>query len=195
MAMTAKHRSINKKIILAVIIVILVSILSFVVWSLIHEKPKEVAPKPNYDQTVKIQMDYPGYKSLENLKSRSDYIFIGQPMDNGEVVVDTSNEDDPYPLPETHYTLKVTDVIKGEVGKKATLIQTGGVMDGVLYTAEDEPQIEYGKTYIVFAVGSDGEYGALAGGNAVSEIKNGSFKINSNVGFKGKKKFSIDDVK
>ncbi|MDN5819269.1 MAG: hypothetical protein L0H36_01020 [bacterium] len=187
-------KAVSKQIALPTIILIAATVLFFVAWGLISSDTKDVAQKPSYNETVIMHMDHPTYTSMSELKADADYIFIGEAMDNGRVVIDAGDSGDPDPAPDTYYTLEVHDVIKGNVGKKATLVQSGGVKDGVLFTAEDYPSIDYEKIYIVFAIGSNGEYGALAGGYAISEIKDGSFTFSDNTGAIGRKPMSVKDL-
>lgn len=182
----------KKKRVVSAIVGLAMAVFGLSIWFYVTRDKDIAYEKENYSNTTFIQMDYPTYSTIDELKSGADYIFTAQALNNGRTVIDAGDSGDPDPIPNTKYSLKVKDVYKGKVKKSnASLLRTGGVKHGTLFTAEDYPVIEKGNTYIVFAIGSDGEYGALAGGYAVSQVSDNEFVLNKNVGLSSTKPHSV----
>lgn len=66
----------------------------------------------------------------------------------------------------TVVTLRIDDVYKGaaQAGRSIEIVQTGGVIDGTTYVADDEPALVTGEHYLLFATDSfDGAFVILGG--------------------------------
>ncbi len=135
---------------------------------------------------VQLQADYLGYDTV-TLPREAALVVEGTVLSSeytvGYSTFDGDNpQDNPYfgmpenevqkaieeagGVPTTLVTIRVDAVHKGPVspGTPISVIQTGGVMDGVRYELVAEPPLETGGRYLLFLADSgDGVYGILGG--------------------------------
>ena len=81
-------------------------------------------------------------------------------------------------VPMTVVTLRVNTVHKGvaEVGKTITVVQLGGIIDGIIYRSLDEPPLVVGEKYLLFAADSfDSEFAVLGGSAGTYRLANGEY--------------------
>ncbi|PPG41385.1 hypothetical protein C5C30_08330 [Rathayibacter sp. AY2B5] len=141
--------------------------------------------QPVVERTAQMAVQYPFY-DLPQLVQEADRIIEGTAVSTSDVIqYPTYEGDDPLvnPLSDlseeeqrasaregaiaaTEVQLEVTVVHKGAAEEQITITQTGGVMDGVLYTTTQEPLLAPGTSYLLFL--SDGERPYLLGGGAGS---------------------------
>lgn len=146
--------------------------------------------------TVELQADYPAYDTA-TLFEEATLIVEGTALATEATVLtpryegDTPEENPLLGLseeeirramaqdegiPATAVTFRVDAVHQGSVepGDEITVIQTGGVVDGVTYLAVHEPLLVTGESYLLFvADGFDGAF-AILGGSAGTYLSSGN---------------------
>lgn len=121
--------------------------------------------QPVIERTAQMAVQYPFY-DLPQLVQEADRIIEGTAVSTSDVIqYPTYEGDDPLvnPLSDlseeeqrtaaregaiaaTEVQLEVTVVHKGAAEEQITITQTGGVMDGVLYTTTQEPLLAPGTS-------------------------------------------------
>lgn len=144
---------------------------------------------------VPLQADYPSYDT-QGLVEEATLIVEGTALSTEHTVLtpryegDTPEENPLLGLSEeekqraieqddgvaaTAVTFRVDVVHHGAVkpGQEVTVIQTGGVVDGVTYQVEGEVILDTGESYLLFATDSfDGAF-AILGGSAGTYLSSG----------------------
>lgn len=152
--------------------------------------------EPAEGSTVQLQADYPSYDT-DSLIEEATLIVEGTALATEPTVLmpryegDTPEENPLLGLSEeekkkaieqddgiaaTAITFRVDVVHKGvvEPGQEVTIIQTGGVIDGVTYQVEGLVMLATGESYLLFATDSfDGAF-ALLGGSAGTYLSSGN---------------------
>ncbi len=137
-------------------------------------------------RTVQVQADYPGYDTA-GLVEEATLVVEGTALATEYTVVEPRYEgDDPEENPlaglseeekqdaldgaagvaATAVTFRVDVVHRGQAqpGQEVTVMQTGGVIDGVTYEVEGEVPLEVEQAYLLFARdGFDGAFTVLGG--------------------------------
>jgi len=151
-----------------------------------------------------MMVDYPYYELDEMVDQAS--LIVEATVVSSEYVVETPTyvpgdnpEEDPlYGLSEaekaaalanvdafvsTAVRLRLDTVHRGDLsaGQEITIMQTGGVLDGVAYVAHGEPILEPGDGYLLFATSRpDGAFHTLAGPAGIYAVSDdGSFTATS----------------
>jgi len=151
-----------------------------------------------------MMVDYPYYELDEMVDQAS--LIVEATVVSSEYVVETPTyvpgdnpEEDPlYGLSEaekaealanvdafvsTAVRLRLDTVHRGDLspGQEITIMQTGGVLDGVAYVAHGEPILEPGDGYLFFATSRpDGAFHTLAGPAGIYAVSDdGSFTATS----------------
>lgn len=96
-----------------------------------------------------IHMDFQTYTSAEDMMAAADTVLIGTVTAVRDEVLDISLTDEPDTYPYHIYTLQVAQVIKGNAGSEYEIKVLGGEMDGEVYSAAEEVEIEIGGTYLI----------------------------------------------
>ncbi|MDR0627367.1 MAG: hypothetical protein LBG11_08965 [Bifidobacteriaceae bacterium] len=145
--------------------------------------------QPPAGSTVELQADYPSYDT-DGLFGAATLIVVGTAIGSESTVVTPryevgdSPEDDPWfglsdeerehalaelqdaGIAATAVTFRVDAAYRGEVGpgQEITIMQTGGVLDGVDYQVSGETELAVGSSYLLFAKDSfDGAFAILGG--------------------------------
>lgn len=148
--------------------------------------------------TVHLSADYPSYGS-NDLVRRSSVIVEGTVLSTKSTVIlprfeeESASPNNPlyglseeekakvkaeaekHPVPATEVSVRVESVRKGDVkaGQIITIVQTGGVLDGVTYVVDEEKPLAPGKRYLLFGTDSfDGKF-VILGGSAGTYIRSG----------------------
>ncbi|WP_369369844.1 hypothetical protein AB1046_13620 [Promicromonospora sp. Populi] len=153
------------------------------------------AGEPTAGSTVQLQADYPSYDT-PGLIAESVLVVEGTavateptvltprhegdtPEENpllglSEEEVEAAMQDDDA-VPATAVTFRVDVVHRGAVepGQEVTIVQTGGVVDGVTYQVVGDVMLAAGDDYLLFGTDSfDGAF-AILGGSAGTYITSG----------------------
>ncbi|WKK71612.1 hypothetical protein Q0F99_20255 [Rathayibacter oskolensis] len=142
------------------------------------------APAPEPTSTAETAVDYL-YYDLPELVASADRIVEGTVVSTSSVTVYPTVEegDDPLlnPMSDatqeereqarlegaiagTEVVIDVTATRKGDSDSRITLMQTGGVLDGVLYRSDSAPLLVAGEDYLLFL--SEGDRPSTLGGGA-----------------------------
>lgn len=153
------------------------------------------ASEPTAGSTVQLQADYPSYDT-SGLVAESTLVVEGTALATESTVLtpryegDTPEENpllglseeeleaalqEEDAVPATAVTFRADVVHRGAVdpGQEVTIVQTGGVIDGVTYQVVGEVMLAPGEGYLVFAADSfDGAF-AILGGSAGIYVASG----------------------
>lgn len=145
--------------------------------------------------TVQLQADYPSY-DIHGLIEEATLIVEGTALATEPTVLmpryegDTPEEnpllglsedekkraieqDDGVPATAVAFRVDVVHQGVAEPGQEITIIQTGGVIDGVTYQVQGETMLATDESYLVFATDSfDGAF-AILGGSAGTFVSSG----------------------
>lgn len=100
-------------------------------------------------ETHVVNLDFQSYTDADEMFAAADAVLIGTVTEVREEILDISLSDEPLEYPYYIYTIQVEQVIKGSVGSEYEIKVLGGEMDGEVYCADEEVDIEVGSTYLI----------------------------------------------
>ncbi|MGN1126604.1 MAG: hypothetical protein ACI4RI_04120, partial [Ruminococcus sp.] len=133
-------------------------------------KTTNVEDKNQYEKVLlNASWDY-NYSSVEELTNNSDLIALIN------INKENLSTDECAGIPMSTYTAKVKESVCGcKSGDNVDIVMTGGVKDKKLYEVSDDPLMDEGDQYIIFAKkNKNGTYTILSGSQGRLEYKNGN---------------------
>jgi hypothetical protein len=138
--------------------------------------PAARAPMP----VVALDADGPSFPDLATLQSSAELIVTGVPLSRKVSEIPGGEG-----LPQTVYTVRVDDVLQGDVSlvKRDVMVATlGGAHGGKVYEAHGLRTLVTGDRYVFFLARGDGKGYFPLGGAALGALKaDGSFTLSADV--------------
>lgn len=166
-----KNRKRNLAIFFSCIIAIIIGAISFIVIN--NSGTEHINDKTKYEKVfLNASWSY-NYSDIEELTESSDLIALI------DVKSENLSSELQAGIPMSTYTANVSESVYGcENGENVDIVMTGGITNNKLYEIKDDPLMNEGDQYLIFATKNyDGTYTILSGSQGRFSFENG--KISS----------------